>query len=91
MKSLTNIFNILLRAKLPEEWMLSLLAPILKGEGDPLNANSYKGIKLLKHAFKLYGKILDGLLCEVVDTDEMQYGSTPGRGTVNAVCFEETY
>ena len=30
------IFNILLKNKLPEEWMVSLFVPILKGKGDPL-------------------------------------------------------
>ena len=37
--------------KLLEEWMLSSLVPIFKGKGDPLNPNSYMGIKLLEHAF----------------------------------------
>ena len=50
-----------------------------------VNPNSCKGIKLLEHAFKLYEKILDGLLREVVDIDKMQYGFMPGRGIVNAV------
>ena len=36
---------------------------------------------LAKHAFILYGKILDGCLREVV----MQYGFMPRRGTVDAV------
>ena len=39
--------------------MLSLLVPIFRGKGDPLNPNSYRGIKLLEHAFKLDEKILD--------------------------------
>ena len=65
--------------------MLSLLVPIFKGKGDPLNPNSYRGIKWLEHAFKLYGKVLDGRLREVVDIDKMQYGFMPGRGTVDAV------
>ena len=33
LKSLTNIFNILFKDKLPEEW--SSLVPIFKGKGDP--------------------------------------------------------
>ena len=66
LKSLTNTFNdILFKDKLPEEWMLSLLVPNFKGKGDPLNSNSYKGIKLLEHAFKLHEKILDGPLGEM--------------------------
>ena len=86
LKSLTNIFNILYKDKLPEEWMLISLVPIFKGKGDPLNPNSYKGIKLLKHGFKLYEKVLDGCLHEVVDIDKMQCGFImPGRGTVDAV------
>ena len=83
LKSFTNIFNdILFKNKLPEEWMLSSFVPIFKGKGDPLNPNSYRGIKLLEHAFNLYEKILDGRLHEMVDTDKMQYGFMPGRGTV---------
>ena len=85
LNSLTNIFNdILFTNKLPEEWMLSSLVLIFKGKEDPLNPNSYRGIKLLEHAFKLY-EILDGRLRKVVDIDKMQYGFMPGRGTVDAV------
>ena len=68
--SLTNIFNyILFKDKLPEEWMMSWLLPIFKGKGDQLNQESYRGIKLLEHVFKLYKKILYGHLHEVVDID----------------------
>ena len=63
--------------------MLSSLVPIFKGKGDPLNPNSYREIKLLEHALKLYEKILDGRLREVVGIDKMQYGFMPGRGTVD--------
>ena len=77
-KSLTNIFNdILFKDKLPEERMLSSLVPIFKGKGDYVNSNSYREIKLLEHALKLYKKILDGCLHEVVDVDKMQYGFIP--------------
>ena len=56
-----------------------------KEKGDPFNPNSYRGIKLLEHAFELSEKVLDGRLREVVDIDKMQYGFMPGRGTVDAV------
>ena len=39
----------------------------------------------MKHAFKLYEKILDGRLHEVVDIDKMQYGLMPGRETTDTV------
>ena len=40
---------------------------------------------MLEHAFNLYDKVFDGCLCEVVDTDKMQYEFMPGRGIVDAV------
>ena len=86
LKYLTNIFNnILFKDKL--EWMLSSLVPIFKGKGDPHNPNSYRGIKLLEHTFKLYEKVLDGCLHEVVVIDKIQYGFVQGKGTVDAVFF----
>ena len=86
LKPLINIFNdILFKDRLPEEWMLSLLVPIFKDKGDPLNTNSYTAIKLLEHAFKLYEKILGRRLREVVDIDKMQYEFMPGSKTVDAV------
>ena len=55
LKSLTNIFNdILLKYKLPEGLTLNSLVLIFKGKGDPFNPKSYRGIKLLEYAFKLY-------------------------------------
>ena len=52
--------------------MLSSLVPLFKGKGDPLNPNSYKGIKLLEHTFKLY------------QFGKMQYGFMSERGTIDA-------
>ena len=49
--------------------MLSYLVQIFKGKGDPLNPNSYKGIKLFEHAFKLL-EILDGPFRQVVEIDK---------------------
>ena len=85
LKSMPNINNdILLKDKLPNEWMLSSLVPSFSGKGDPFHPNSYSGIKLLVHAFKLY-EVLDGRLREVVDIDKMETWFMPGRGTVDAV------
>ena len=39
----------------------------------------------MEHVFKLYKKVLNGCLCEVVDIEKMEYGFMPGRGTVDAV------
>ena len=49
--------------------MLSSLVPIFKRKGDPLNPNSYRGIKLFEHAFKLFEKVLDRGFCEVLKSN----------------------
>ena len=67
-----------------EEWILRSLVTVFRGKGDPLNPNSYRGIKLLEYAFKLR-EGLDGRLRKVVDIDKMQYGFMPGRGTIDPV------
>ena len=61
------------------------LVPLFKMKGGSLNPNSYRGIKLLEHAFKLYEKVLDGRLGEVIDIDKMKYGFIPVIGTVDTV------
>ena len=47
------------------------MIPICRGKGNPLNINSYRDIKLLEHAFKLYESILDKRLKEIVGIDKM--------------------
>ena len=44
-----------------------------------------RGVKLLEHAFKLYERVLDKKLREIVDIDKMQYGLLPVRGTVDTM------
>ena len=70
--------------------MYAELVPIFKGKVDPLNPNSYREIKLLQFAFKLYKKLLDESLREIVHVDKMQYGFMPGKGTIKCcICSEE--
>ena len=65
--------------------ILRSLVPVFKGKGNPLNPNFYRGIKLLEHTFKLYKKVMDRRVCEVVDIDKMQNGFMSVSGTVDAV------
>ena len=85
--SLTNIFNdIMFEDKLPGKWTLSLLVPIFKEKGNPLNPDCYRGIKLLEHTFELYG-VLDGCLHEVVDIDKCNVGLCQGEGLLMLCLF----
>ena len=67
-------------SKLPGEWMLSLLVPIIKSKRDTL-----REINFLEHGFKFYEKVFNGLLCKSVDIHKMQYYIMPGKGTIDAV------
>lgn len=59
--------------------------PISKSKGDPLNTSPQKGIRLFEHDFKLYEKVLDGRLGEIVHINKMLFSFMPGRSTVGAV------
>ena len=36
-----------------EDWKSSVVLPVYKGKGDPMECGSYRGIKLLEHAMKV--------------------------------------
>jgi len=38
---------------IPEDWKSSVVLPIYKGKGDPMECGSYRGIKLLEHVMKV--------------------------------------
>ena len=42
---------------IPDDWKSSVVLPIYKGKGEPLECGSYRGIKLLEHAIKVVEKI----------------------------------
>ena len=72
---MTEICNRIERERrISEDWQRSVLVPIYKGKGDPLECGSYRAIKLLEHGMKILEKV-----------DEMQFGFTPGRGTTGAI------
>ena len=83
---LTTICNqILFKGKMPDYWKLSSLIPLYKGKGDSLSTNSYRGIKLLEHSFKLLENVFESRLRDMITIDRTQYGFMPGRGVVDAV------
>ena len=47
---------------------------IFKGKGDAMSCRAYRGMKLLEHAMKVVGKVLEIRLRHMVKLDEMQLG-----------------
>jgi len=61
-----------------------VVLPIYKGKGDPMECGSYRGIKLLEHAMKAVERIFEHRIQQQIDTDDMQFGFTKGKGTTDA-------
>jgi len=70
---------------MPQEWKNSIVVPIFKGKGDPMNCGSYRGVKLLEHAMKIVERVLEKRIRAIVKLDKMQFGYMPGKGTVDAL------
>jgi len=82
-RDLTNL--IVTQECIPKDWCNSILVPVYKGKGDPMDCGSYRAVKLLEHTMKIVERILESRLREQVNIEELQFGFMPGRGTVDAI------
>ena len=83
---ITNVFQKIMHSEVcPEEWKDSTTLPFFKGKGDPLQCGKYRGLRLLEHGMKLWEKILDGRLKDVVKISDNQFGFSAGRSTTDAI------
>ncbi|KAK3531499.1 hypothetical protein QTP70_023281 [Hemibagrus guttatus] len=82
----TSLFNRVLESeKMPEEWRRSVLVPIFKNKGDVQSCSNYRGIKLMSHTMKLWERVVEARLREVVEICEQQYGFMPRKSTTDAI------
>src|SRR5207249_1794847 len=83
---MTDLFNqVIAEGKIPDDWRKSLMVTVYEGKGDALDCGSYRGIKLLDHAMKVFERIIKKRLRTKVNLDDMQFGFRPGRGTTDAI------
>ena len=71
--------------KVPSDWEQSFIVCLYKGKGDALERGNYRGLKLTEQVMKVLERIVDGLIRQVVSTDDSQFGFVPGRGTTDAI------
>ena len=71
--------------KIPDIWRKSILIPIYKNKGDILNCGNYRGIKLMCHSMKLYERVHENRLRNIVSISEEQFGFVKGRSTTDAI------
>ena len=58
-------------------------------KGDVRKCNAYRGVKLLEHAMKIVGKVLERRIREVMNADGLQFGFMPEGGTTCLLLYEE--
>ena len=79
-KWMTDLCNaILVEGKIPSDWKESILVPVFKGKGDPMECGSYRAIKLLEHAMKVVERVLEKRIRDQVNINEMQFGFRPEK------------
>ncbi|KAF3674589.1 putative peptidyl-prolyl cis-trans isomerase FKBP17-1, chloroplastic-like [Capsicum annuum] len=83
---LTNLFNNIFKsAKMPEAWRWSTMIPLYKNKGDIQSCNNYRGIKLLSHTMKIWERVVERRLRNIVSISENQFGFMPGCSTTEAI------
>ena len=63
----------------------STITPIYKDKGDHMNCSNYRGIKLLSHTMKLWERVIDQRLRDIVSISDGQFGFKSGVGTTDAI------
>ena len=69
----------------PDSWKKSKLIPIFKNKGDILECNNYRGIKLISHFMKLWERIIEARLREILNIRDNEFGFRPGMSTPEPV------
>ena len=68
-----------------EEWRRSVLIPIYKNKGDAQCCRNYREIKLMSHTIKIWERIIEARLRDIVKISKQQYGFMPGKGTTDTM------
>ncbi|KAK3543295.1 hypothetical protein QTP70_014042 [Hemibagrus guttatus] len=83
---LASLFNRVLESeRMPEVWRRSVLVPIFKNKGDVQSCSNYRGIKLMSHTMKVWERVVEARLRQVVEICEQQYGFMPRKSTTDAI------
>jgi len=77
--------GIVKEGSIPEDCKSSVVLPIYKGKGDPMECGSYRGIKLLEHAMKVVERIFEYRIRQHIEIDGIQFGFMKGKGTTDAI------
>ena len=81
---LWKVFNqIFAQEKVPEDWKEAEIISIYKGKGDPEVIGNYRGISIASNLGKLFERILNNRVKEVITYTEAQAGGRAKYSTVD--------
>ena len=83
---LAELFNrIVEERKTPADWQQSTTVPIWKRKGNPVDCANYRPIRLLSHTMKVFERVLDKQIRDLVQLTTNQAGFVKGCGTTGAI------
>ncbi|VDP05534.1 unnamed protein product [Heligmosomoides polygyrus] len=71
--------------KVPECWRQNTTIPICKKKGSQADCSSCRPIRLLRHSMKIFERIVDGRIRDIVQFSSNQCGFVADCGTVDAI------
>uniref|UniRef100_A0A7I4Z3N8 Reverse transcriptase domain-containing protein n=1 Tax=Haemonchus contortus TaxID=6289 RepID=A0A7I4Z3N8_HAECO len=83
---LTEFFNqVVAEKKVPESWQQSTTIPIWMKKGSFGDCTCYRPIRLLSHSMKIFERIVDSRIRDIVDLTNNQCGFVAGCSTIDAI------
>ena len=83
---MVDLCNAIVReGKVPDDRCTSWIVSVYKGKGDAMDCASYRGIKLLEHAMKVFERVMEARFRKIVKIDDMQFGFQAGVGSMDAI------
>ena len=72
--------------RMPQSWRKIEISQLYKGKRSVLECGTNRGIKLMAHTLKLWERIIDQRIRQIVELDDIQFGFKKGRSTTEPIC-----
>ena len=84
-ESLETTMNEVMSRGMPSSYRCSENSPIYKGKGSVLDCANYRSIKLMSDTMKLWERIIENSIREIVELRNIQFGFTKGMSTTELI------
>ena len=58
--------------KMPSEWDDSFIFSVFKNKAEAVDRGNYRGLKLTEHVLNVVERIIEAIICSVVNVDDMK-------------------